>query len=239
MCSRFPLITTIFSCVVLVLCSTASAQDIFVTPVPNAPFSGVINVERTIVRPDGSVASFKTTRDIHRDSQGRIYNEVRRLLPVSSTAPPQIERILLYDPQTRTSTMLYPQRQEFTSGIVDRPPATVPPALLYGSTTGQSLPASEFANEEDLGIQELSGLSVRGVREIQTIPPEKSQTGKEIVVSDEYWYSEDLRINVMIKHVDPRQGSVTMTVTQIVRADPDAALFEIPAGYKDFRLNHR
>jgi hypothetical protein len=239
--SRFPL-RAVFCFVLVALCSAASAQvgpGIFVTPVPSAPFSGVINVERLIVQPDGSVASFKSTRDIHRDSQGRIYNEVRTLLPVSSSEPPQIVSILLYDPQTRISTTLYPRDRKFTSGTVNRPPATVPPALLYASPTGQSLPPSEFANEEDLGIQELSGLSVRGVRETQTIPADKSETGQDIVITDEYWYSNDLSINMRIKHVDPRKGSVTMTVTQVTRTEPDAALFEIPPGYQDVRLNHQ
>jgi hypothetical protein len=239
--SRFWL-SAVFCFILVSLCSAASAQvgpDIFVTPVPNASFNGVINVERLIVQPDGSVASFKATRDIHRDAQGRIYNEVRTLLPASSSAPPQIERILLYDPQTRLSTMLYPRQQRFTTTTVNRPPATVPPALLYASPTGQSLPPSEFAKEEDLGIKELSGLSVHGVRETQTIPADKSKTGQDIVIIDEYWYSYDLSINIMIKHVDPRTGSVTMVVTQVTRTEPDAALFEIPAGYKDVRLNHQ
>jgi hypothetical protein len=32
----------------------ASAQGIFMTPIPGAPFSGVVNIERTIVHKDGS-----------------------------------------------------------------------------------------------------------------------------------------------------------------------------------------
>src|SRR5262245_8956270 len=37
-------------------------DDIFVTPIPNAPFNAVIQVERSIVRPDGTVLNLKTTR---------------------------------------------------------------------------------------------------------------------------------------------------------------------------------
>jgi hypothetical protein len=236
--SHFSL-AAVFCFVLVTLCSVASAQvgpDIFVTPIPNAPFSGVIKVERTIVQPDGSDASLKTTRDIHRDTQGRIYNEVRELLPASSAATPQIVRILIYDPQTRLSTLLFPRDQRFTSTTVNRPPATVPPGLLYASPTGQSLPPSEFANDEDLGIRELSGVSVHGVRETQTIPADKNETGQDVVITDEYWYCDDLRINIVVKHIDPRKGSVTLTVTQVTRTEPEAALFEIPPGYKSFRV---
>ena len=55
--------------------------------------------------------------------------------------------------------------------------------------------------------------------------------GKSVVITDEYWYSEDLRINLALKHNDPRTGGVTMTVTGINRSEPDPARFEIPAGY--------
>jgi hypothetical protein len=69
----------------LIVVAAASAQDVFVTPIPNAPFSGVIRVQRSVVQRDGSIVDFKTIRDIGRDSQGRIYNEYRELLPASPT----------------------------------------------------------------------------------------------------------------------------------------------------------
>jgi hypothetical protein len=210
--------------------------DVFVTPIPNAPFSAVINVQRSIVQRDGSVAGFKTSRHIGRDSRGRVYNESRRLLPVSSTQTPEVLSILLYDPQTRVSTSLYPQRRAYSTGTVDRPPATAPPALLQASIAGYSLPRNEFTKEEDLGVQEMEGVPVHGVREIQTITAENSGTGKEIAIADEYWYSDDLRINLEIKHSDPRTGAVTMTVIQVTRTEPDPALFQIPDGYTPVRV---
>jgi hypothetical protein len=36
----------------------------------------------------------------------------------------------------------------------------------------------------------------------------------------------------MVKHSDPRKGSVTMTLTNAARTDPDPSLFQIPEGYK-------
>ncbi len=45
----------------------------------------------------------------------------------------------------------------------------------------------------------MEGLLVHGVREVQTIPADNSGTGKEMLISDEYWYSDDLRINLVIK----------------------------------------
>jgi len=205
-----------------------SAQDIFVTPVANAPFSAVIHVERTIINNDGSVIQLKNIRNIGRDSQGRIHNELRQPVPASSTKTPQLLHIHLYDPQTRISTDVDPGRHVYSTVVLNHPPATEPPSLRFAAPDGQA-PPNEFAREEDLGTRDIEGVSAHGIRQTQTIP---TNTGKEIVVTDEYWYSADLRINLLIKHNDPRSGRKTMTVNEITRTEPDAAFFEVPEGYK-------
>jgi hypothetical protein len=113
---------------------------------------------------------------------------------------------------------------------VDQAPGTVPPSFI-ASTTGSSLPQNDFAKDENLGIHEIEGLAVHGVRQTQTIPA-SGDKGKEVVVTDEYWYSEDLRMNLIVKHSDPRGGTVIMTVAQIARTEPEPALFQIPEGYR-------
>ena len=234
---------TVFPGLVLLVLTTAvrhlSAQagvEVFVTPIPNAPFSGVVNVERSFLQPDGSVVNYKTIRNISRDSRGRVHNESRTFVPVSSAETPRVVRIHLYDPQTRISTLLNPKERTFSTRTLNHPPATVPPSVRYGSPTDNGLPQNEFTKEEDLGVHLREGLPLHGVRESQTIPAEN----KEIVISDEYWYSEDLRINMMIQHSDPRTGTITMTVTQVTRTEPDPARFEIPEGYQPVRgeTNH-
>jgi hypothetical protein len=226
---------TVVSRLLLLLIATLGrvtfAQDIFVTPVPNAPFSGVINVERALIQPDGSIVHLKTLRVIARDSRGRIHNESRTFLRLSDPEAPQVVRIHLYDPQTRISTLINLKERTFSTRTLQHPPSSVPPSVRYGSPTDTGIPENQFTKHEDLGVQELEGLPVRGVRETQSIPEENRASGGETVIADEYWYSEDLRINVIIKHSDPRTGSVTMTVTQIARTEPDPGLFEIPDGY--------
>jgi hypothetical protein len=228
---RFRL-TAIFALLFPIVATAASAQDIFVTPIAGAPFHAVVEVQRLHVHPDGSIANLRTIREIGRDSLGRIHNEARQMEPASSSEAPEILHIHLYDPQTRISTMLHPRDHTFSTRTMSHPPSTVPPSVRYGSPTVDSLPKSEFAKEEDLGVRDMESLPVHGVRETQTIPAEASGTGKEVVVTDEYWYSDDLRINMMIKHTDPRNGTVTMTVTEVTRTEPDPSFFLIPEGYK-------
>jgi hypothetical protein len=213
---------------VAILTTRASAQSFFMTPIPNAPFSGVVNIERTMVRKDGSVMQFKSTREVARDTRGRIHNEARVLIPVSSTETPELLNIHLYDPRTRISTEVDVRRRTFWTRFMDHPPSTEAPSIRFAAPDG-SAPSSEFTKQEHLGIREIDGVLAHGIRQTQTVADEND--GKEVVITDEYWYSQDLRINLMIKHSDPRKGMTTMTVAQVTRTEPAPAFFEVPEGY--------
>ena len=119
---RRKLLKTVLSVIVLPLFLAVprlSAQDdIFVTPIPNSPFSGLINVERSIVRQDGTVVNLKTVRAIHRDSRGRIYNEYRTLLPASSSETPQC--FLLNTPTAQLQPGARPRQRHPYSRPTDR-----------------------------------------------------------------------------------------------------------------------
>lgn len=208
----------------------SSAQGLFLTPIPGAPFTAVVEVQRTVIRPDGSVFNLKSIRNLARDGSGRIHNESRAFLPANSPSTPEVEHIHLYDPQTRISTEIDMHNRTYYTHAVNHPPSTVPPTVRYGSPSGTGVPQNDFSKEEDLGSLEIEGVQARGVRETQIIPAETSETGKEVTVTDEYWYSDELRINVLTKHNDPRKGTTTLTVSQITRGEPDPSQFEIPEG---------
>ncbi len=73
---------------------------------------------------------------------------------------------------------------------------------------------------------------MRGTRKTTTIPASASGTGKSIQVVDEIWYSDELRLNMLVKHTDPRTGQQIVTTTKIDRAEPAHSWFEIPPNYK-------
>jgi len=68
--------------------------------------------------------------------------------------------------------------------------------------------------------------------EAKIFPGQRLAAEKEIVVTDEYWYSNKLRLNLVVKHSDLRTGTVKITVAQITRTEPNPSFFEIPDGYK-------
>ncbi len=208
-----------------------NGPGIFVTPIPNAPFSGTVAVERSTPLPNSAPMVLHSSRSIARDSRGRIYNELRPLVPANVTGALPVLSVHLYDPQTRISSMLYPGQRTFSVTAVNRPPETDAPGP-FASPTGSALPPSQFAQQQDLGARSIAGIEVHGVRETQTIPADASGSGKEVVITDDYWYSSDLRMNLQVSHDDPRVGSSSFTVTTIERTEPDPNRFEVPADYK-------
>jgi hypothetical protein len=230
---------TIFLALALVGLATAlpsqaqNASDISLVPVANAPFSGAIHIEHTIVRRNGSVLTLQSTRDIRRDSIGRVYEAFRPVTPTSHPGNSDIVRIHLYDPQTSIATALDVKSHTFVQEVIEHPPsADTPRNFVQISAADKSASQNDFMKEEDLGMSKIDGIPVRGVRTLQITPATTSKSGKEIVITDEYWYSADLHIYLMIKHNDPRSGTVTLTVGEITRAEPDPAWFQIPADYK-------
>jgi hypothetical protein len=190
---------------------------IFVTPTANAPFSGTVRVERMDIQPNGNTLQMWSEREIARDHEGRIYNEFRPFVPTTTKTVPDAIVIHLYYPQNRIM-------------ILNRPPATDTPDD-FASPTAAAAPPSEFTRQEDLGYRTIAGLQVHGVRMTQTLTAAENGTGQNVTVTNEYWYSEALRLNLATMHNDPRSGSVTMKVTQIDRDEPSSALFGVPADY--------
>jgi hypothetical protein len=216
--------------VILIPIAPAQTRGVFVTPIPNVPLLAVVNTQSSQIQKDGTTLNRKTLSAIARDGHGRIFNERRPLIPASETATPPILSILIYDPQTRTSTFIDPQNHVAWQSTLNRPPSALPPEVGSIPLIGSSQ-ASPYVKEEDLGTRRMEGVDVHGTRDTQTIPAE-ANGGKEITVVDEYWYSEDLRLNMLAIHKDPRTGEQTTTVTQVDRSEPDPAIFEIPSGYK-------
>ena len=202
----------------------------FVTPIANAPFMAVVTEQRSSVQPDGQLNQLKSLHAIARNSAGVIYNEGRPLVPASFPGDPPVRVSHVYDPQTRLNTLLYPQQKTYQQRRLAHPPSTEPPGV-YGTSEASTLPANQFTQKKDLGTRTMEGLSVHGVLITQKLPS-ADPAGQDDTVTDEYWYSADLRLNMLIKHDDPHSGSATITVTQISRSEPDEAVFAIPAGYK-------
>jgi hypothetical protein len=90
--------------------------------------------------------------------------------------------------------------------------------MLYGDKEGI---------REDLGERNIEGVVAKGTRTTHTIPEGKIGNDRPITVTTEHWYSEELGMTVLKETADPLSGNVIYRLTNIIRAEPDASLFEM------------
>ncbi len=263
---------------------------IFVTPIPNAPFTATVDILSHEKLPNGTENVRTTSAQIARDSSGRIYNERRQLVPLTFKGQPMLLSAHIFDPATRLNIFLTPQtriareailapaaaaRQEpttpplprFPTPLLQRSPTPPLPRRYqpepdpdYSGVTEQpSGPRNEIGlhhvspepiaaepdsaasaphaaaptyKQIDLGNQDIDGTTLHGTEKQTTIPAELSTTGQPITITDEYWYSPDLAVYLIIKHNDPRTGEQIVAVTHIDRHEPPSTQFAVPATYK-------
>ncbi len=206
-------------------------------PVPNKPLSGVETRRMTQVLGDGTHVDRSDTSNFYRDAAGRMRSE-----------SPQ--RVLIYDPLTRQVYALDPANKTYTKSTEDSSLVSI--AVVNGGTyvRGRSgnisslpthvdlgIPAhSERAvvtNTEDLPRQVLNGVEVKGSRITSTIPPGTFGNDREVKIVTERWYSDDLQVLVKSTTSDPRSGTATYELTNIVQGPPKAALFQVPGDYRE------
>jgi hypothetical protein len=101
-----------------------------------------------------------------------------------------------------------------------------PISWVAAGSAGTTLPATK----EDLGEQVVEGVMAKGTRTTTVIPAGAIGNEQPITVTSEEWFSPDLKVLVMTKHADPRSGETTYRLTYITRVEPDASLFDLPAG---------
>jgi hypothetical protein len=111
-------------------------------------------------------------------------------------------------------------------GMLERAPMMKPLGGVGMVVKGMPAPKSE-----DLGTQVLEGVRAQGTRTTATIPAGAIGNEKPIVTVSERWFSPELGVVVMSKHSDPRLGTTTYRLTDLVRNDPAPALFQVPSDY--------
>jgi hypothetical protein len=193
-----------------------------VPPILDEPFSATALIVKKQTFPDGSAATTRNVNLIGRDSRGRTHGEMRPGMPDSFQGIPPLSEVHLFDPETRVQTVYKPATRIATRQLLSEShqPATKETAN------------NPLVKVEDLGANTIGNIDVRGTRRTVTIPAQTSGTGADLTVVDEYWYSEELHVNLLLRHNDPRTGEQTVTLTDIKREEPSKEFFEVPQGFK-------
>jgi hypothetical protein len=219
--------------------------------VTGAPYTATAITETAQTLSDGNRIVNKTSASVARDSQGRTRRETtfNRLGPLQVESP---KMIFINDPTTHTQYILK-NGGEGTKVVRGEPGWSVGPQIveLRGARERatvkelkekiivtqsmherQDKESAEQVKHEDLGTQTIEGVSATGKRETVTIPAGQIGNDRPIEIVSETWYSPDLHTMVVRKHSDPRVGETTFKLTDIRRSEPDASLFQPPAGTK-------
>jgi TonB family protein len=87
------------------------------------------------------------------------------------------------------------------------------------------------ADTEQLGKKKIEGVECEGVRAVTIMPAGAIGNERPIETVSETWYSPELQMTILSRRSDPRFGESVYRVTNIVRSEPDAELFQIPSDY--------
>jgi hypothetical protein len=202
--------------------------------VTGAPFTAQVVSTSTQTLSDGSHIARNVNAAVARDGQGRTYRQqtMDNLGPVSTggsktvifVRDPVAHTSHVISPDTKSAQLSYmPQHERGPRGENGPPPQATNPRPMQ-ARNGETL--------ESLAPQMVEGVWAEGTRITRTIPVGSIGNDHELKIVSETWYSKDLQMVVMSKHSDPRMGESTFRLANIQRGEPDATLFQVPAGYK-------
>jgi hypothetical protein len=209
--------------------------------IKGAPYSAeVVNVS-TQTLSDGNRIVRRSSARVYRDAEGRVRREEARPAggPAISIIDPVAGVSLSLDSERKVARqMTMPSVQQLNLGsAVDKLAVVLNGQLvkekfgLGGGAVTLDDTVREHRTEEQLPGRTIEGVWAEGVRRTTTIEAGAIGNERPITVVSEEWTSPDLHALVLTDHTDPRVGTSTYKLVNIVRADPDASLFQVPADY--------
>jgi hypothetical protein len=216
--------------------------------VTGQPFSAMQETETIQTLADGTHITQGVQKVMYyRDSLGRVRTERTALQPPgfadASQKPPVFIEIqdpvggyrYMFDSNSRTvRRMAYgPVRVQARNAVGANVASVQPlPAKITAASGPRMIAGHSLADvsTENLGSQTMDGLLAEGTRTTTTWPTGSIGNDRPIISTSERWESRELGMTVMTKNSDPRSGETTMKLTNISRSEPDASLFQPPAG---------
>jgi hypothetical protein len=200
-----------------------------------APYSGKETTVTVRMLADGTTSKQTSVQLLWRDAEGR----TRRELIQHTVSGAEYRSIVVTDPvaevyvkwetgnpNARRVVSIWP----ITPGLRATTPAPSGSPGNAATVAASGVSRPDF-QRETLTPQYINGVYAEGTRTTRTVRLEEDNGGRLIKVTNELWISPDLKI--IVRHIldDPRSGISTTDVTDVVRGDPDPALFQAPEGY--------
>jgi len=190
--------------------------------VEGVPYRAESVIELVRHNGDGTASVRRTTGLVARDAAGRTLRE-------DAMGPEQDRVVTIDDPVAGLQYVLFPDRargRKFAEPLRER-------RLLQrgaGFHRPHGVGGAPPVKTESLGTQVIAGVEAEGMRDTITLPAGVHGNESPVEVVSERWYSPELKAVVRRLHRDAR-GERTWTLTEITRGEPEASLFEVPAGF--------
>lgn len=203
--------------------------------VKGAPYSGKGTTTIDTSLADGTRINRTINYTIYRDSAGRLRREDDQGIWISDPVA-QVTYILdtkaFLARKVPLSRLLANAKRNAAQALSQTAsePIHGPGGQTDAGRTGAVAPSANAV--QALGKQVMEGLTVEGSRSSTLIKVGQIGNDRPIETVTERWYSPDLQVVVMTHSRDPRSGVSIFRLTDIRRAEPDASLFTVPAGYK-------
>lgn len=192
--------------------------------VTGAPFSAQATTVSQHVLANGNQIQRQEQANLYRDSQGRV--RIETTIPATAGHAAETS-ITLYDPVAGFVYRLNPQKMTGVQSPLRQ--RTPPPANSASRTRGT--PGNTEALSQNLGTQTINGVTAAGTQITRTIPAGTIGNTQAIQIVRATWVSSALQIPVQATLSDPRTGTTTLNLTNIVQSEPSSSLFVVPSGY--------
>jgi hypothetical protein len=206
--------------------------------VTGAPYTATATNTFTQTLATGNTIQRTTTATVARDSSGRTYEQQTMTGgPLASSNGPTTFTFIS-DPVGGYSYVLNATTKVATRRALHAPPANG--SQPQGFPPPGERPGRPNMVENDLGTNMVNGVTAQGRTSTHTIPAGTIGNAQPITATSETWMSPDLHVVVSAKRHDPRTGDSVYALTNIQRAEPAAALFQVPSDYtiQDARAGH-
>ena len=206
-------------------------ESIVIPPKAKAPFTLTLETEWERWLNDGGTITTANKRRIARDAEGRIYQERWLLAPKNTKYESVMTTIQIADPIAHTAISCFVRDPKKRCQLVTYTPSPDTVFNFQGPASGQFADGSGDIARVDLGKQLVSGVEATGTRITVHYRAGAFGNSRPMTIEREFWYAAPLGFNLLSKRSDPRFGSQTFTVTNLILADPDPKLFELPEGF--------
>jgi hypothetical protein len=212
---------------------------------PGNPFSADVIEENDRFLADGNHIHRESHGRIFRDSQGRTRNEseigvfgllAKPFVHIMISDPVE-GRIILLDPEHKTATVNQFGKRNSAAGVgLPAQPAnndakSNAPANTVAEPGAMQAAGKWKSSHEDLGATVIEGYTVTGTRFTNTIPAGEMGNDQPITSTNERWFSQDLKMELLNKFESPESGKRVHKLVNIRLGDPDPLLFQVPADY--------